>query len=101
MNVDRCCDIRVLGPEFGVKNMNVCIHSALYQKVQDDGGETIVWGMFSWNTLEPLISINYRLNAATYRNIVDDYNCLNLWLFVQYHRIFNVQPTNLENCSML
>lgn len=77
------------------------MHSfGLVQKIQDDGGETIVWGMFSWNTLEPLISINYRLNAATYRNIVDDYNCLNLWLFVQYHRIFNVQPTNLENCSM-
>ncbi|KAG8554186.1 hypothetical protein GDO81_003707 [Engystomops pustulosus] len=32
MSLDFCCDIRMVGSEFGVNNMKVWIHPALYQR---------------------------------------------------------------------
>ena len=40
--------------------------------VQSGVGCVMVWGMFSWHTLGPLIPIEQRLNAIAYLNIVAD-----------------------------
>ncbi len=40
--------------------------------VQADGGGVMVWGIFSWHTLGPLVSIEHRLNATAYLSIVAD-----------------------------
>ncbi|KAG8550500.1 hypothetical protein GDO81_024898 [Engystomops pustulosus] len=32
MSLDFCCDIRMVGSEFGVNNMKAWIHPALYQR---------------------------------------------------------------------
>ncbi len=39
------------------------------------GGGLMVWGIFSWHTLGPLVPIEHRLNATAYRSIVAEY-CL-------------------------
>jgi len=36
------------------------------------GGGVIVWGMFSWHTLGPLVQIGHSLNATAYLSIVSD-----------------------------
>ncbi len=52
------------------KNMKA---SCLVSTVQDGGGGVIVWGVFSWHTLGPLVSIEHRLNATAYLSIVADH----------------------------
>ncbi len=47
--------------------------SCLVSLVQAGGGGVRVWGRLSWHTLGPLISIEHRLNATTYLNIVADH----------------------------
>uniref|UniRef100_A0AAY5JZ80 Transposase Tc1-like domain-containing protein n=1 Tax=Esox lucius TaxID=8010 RepID=A0AAY5JZ80_ESOLU len=37
------------------------------------GGGVMVWGMFSWHTLGPLVPIGHRLNAKAYLSIVFDH----------------------------
>ncbi|MBN3278646.1 TCB1 transposase, partial [Polyodon spathula] len=39
-------------------------------KLQADGGGVMVWGVFSWQTLGPLIKVEQRLNATGYLNII-------------------------------
>uniref|UniRef100_A0A803KF64 Uncharacterized protein n=1 Tax=Xenopus tropicalis TaxID=8364 RepID=A0A803KF64_XENTR len=39
--------------------------SCLVTTVQAGGG-VMVWGMFSWHTLGPLVPIGHRLNATAY-----------------------------------
>jgi len=36
------------------------------------GGGVMVWGMFSWHTLDPLVPIEHRLNVTAYLSIVSD-----------------------------
>jgi len=45
--------------------------SCLVTTVQAGGG-VMVWGMFSWHTLGPLVPIGHHLNATTYLSIVSD-----------------------------
>jgi len=45
--------------------------SCLVTTVQAGGG-VMVWGMFSWHTLGPLVPIGQRLNATAYLGIVSD-----------------------------
>uniref|UniRef100_A0A9J7X087 Uncharacterized protein n=1 Tax=Cyprinus carpio carpio TaxID=630221 RepID=A0A9J7X087_CYPCA len=40
--------------------------SCLVTTVQAGGGGVMVWGMFSWHTLGPLVPIGHRLNATAY-----------------------------------
>jgi len=47
--------------------------SCLVTTVQAGGDGVMVWGMFSWHTLGPLVSIGHRLNATAYLSIVSDY----------------------------
>ncbi len=68
MSLDFCCDIQMVGSEFGVKNMK-----AVVSTVQAGGGGVMVWGMFSWHTLGLLVPIEHRLNPTAYLSIVADH----------------------------
>ncbi len=46
--------------------------SCLVSTVQTGGG-VMVWGIFSWHTLGPLVPIEHRLNATAYLSIVHDH----------------------------
>ncbi len=46
--------------------------SCLVSTVQAGGGGVLMWGIFSWHTLEPLVPIVH-LNATAYLSIVADY----------------------------
>ncbi len=37
------------------------------------GGVVMVWGIFSWHTLGPLVPIEHHLNATAYLSIVADH----------------------------
>ncbi len=47
--------------------------SYLVSTFQAGGGGVIVWGIFSWHTLGPLVPTKHRLNATAYLSIVADY----------------------------
>ncbi len=47
--------------------------SCLVSTVQAGGGGIIVWGIFSWHTLGPLVPIEHCLNATAYLSIVADH----------------------------
>ncbi len=47
--------------------------SGLVSMVQAAGGGVMVWGIFSWHTLGPLLPIEHRLNATAYLSIVADH----------------------------
>ncbi len=60
--------------EFGVKNMKVWMDpSCVVSTVQAAGGGVVVWGIFSWYTLGPLVPIEHCLNAIAYMSIVADH----------------------------
>jgi len=44
--------------------------SCLVTTVQAGGGGVMLWGMFSWHTLGPLVPIGHSLNATAYLSIV-------------------------------
>ncbi len=46
---------------------------SLVSSVQAGGGGAMVWGIFSWHTLDPLVPIEHRLNATAYLSIVADH----------------------------
>ncbi len=64
------CNIQMVGSKFGIKNMKAWIHPAT---VQAGGGGLMVWGIFSWHTLGPLVPIENHLNATAYLSIVADH----------------------------
>uniref|UniRef100_A0A9J7X0G0 Tc1-like transposase DDE domain-containing protein n=1 Tax=Cyprinus carpio carpio TaxID=630221 RepID=A0A9J7X0G0_CYPCA len=47
--------------------------SCLVTTVQAGGGGVMVWAMFSWHTLGPLVPIGHHLNATAYLSIVSDH----------------------------
>ncbi len=47
--------------------------SCLVSTVQAGSGRVMVWGIFSWHTLGPLVPIEHRLNATAYLSIVADH----------------------------
>ncbi len=47
--------------------------SCLVSTVQADGGGVMVWGIFSWHTLGPLVPIEHCLNATVFLSIVVDH----------------------------
>ncbi len=47
--------------------------SCLVSTVQAGGGGVMVWGIFSWHTLGPLVPIEHRLNATVYLSIIADH----------------------------
>ncbi len=71
MNFDFCCDIQMVGSKFGIKNTKAWIHPV--STFQVGGGGVIVWGIFSWHTLGPLVPIENNLNTTAYLSIVADH----------------------------
>jgi len=47
--------------------------SCLVPTVQAGGGGVIVWGIFSWHTLVPFVTIEHGLNTTAYLSFVADY----------------------------
>ncbi len=47
--------------------------ACLVLTVQTGGGGVMVWGIFSWHTLGPLLPVEHRLNATAYLSIVADH----------------------------
>ncbi len=47
--------------------------SCLVSMVQAGGGGVMMWGIFSWHTLGPLVPIEHSLNPTAYLSIVDDH----------------------------
>ncbi len=47
--------------------------SCLVSTVQAGGGGVMVWGVFSWHTMGPLVPIEHCLNATVYLSIVADH----------------------------
>ncbi len=47
--------------------------SCLVSTDQAGGGGVMLWGIFSWHTLGPLVPIEHRLNATVYLSIVADH----------------------------
>ncbi len=47
--------------------------SCLVSTFQAGGGGVMVWEIFSWHTLGPLVPIEHRLNATAYLSIVADH----------------------------
>ncbi len=62
MSLDFCCDIQMVGSESG--NMKATVQT---------GGGVMVWGIFSWHTLDPLVPVEHRFNATAYLSIVADH----------------------------
>jgi len=58
--------------EFGVNNENMD-PLCLVTTVQAGGGGLLVWGMFSWHILVPLVPTGHRLNAMAYLSIVSNH----------------------------
>ncbi len=71
MSLDFCCDIQMVGSEFGVKNMKAWIHSALSQCSGWWWWCNGVW-ISSWHTLDSFVQIEHRLNTTPYLSIVAD-----------------------------
>ncbi len=63
----------MLASEFVVKNMKAWIHPALPQQFRLLVVGVMVWGIFSWHTLGPLVPIEHPLNATAYLSIVADH----------------------------
>ncbi len=73
MSLDFCCDIsdgRVRICRIEHESMDP---SCLVSTVQAGGGGVMVWEIFSWHTLGPLVPIEHRLNATSYLSIVADH----------------------------
>ncbi len=66
MSLDFCCNIQMVGSEFGLKNMKAWIHPALSQWFR----LVVVLGIFYWHTLGPFVPIEHRLNVTAYLSIV-------------------------------
>ncbi len=47
--------------------------SCLVSTVQAGGGGVMVWGIYSWDTLGPLVPVEHCLNATAYLSIVADH----------------------------
>ncbi len=73
MSLDFCCNILMVGSEFGCKEYKSMDPSCLVSTVQTGGGGVMVWGIFSLDTLCPLVSVEHRLNSTAYLSIVADH----------------------------
>ncbi len=65
--------------------------SCLVSMVQAAGGGIMVWGIFSWHTLGPLVPIEHRLNTTVYLSIVDH---VHPFMTTVYHLLMYFQQDN-------
>ncbi len=71
--------------------------SCLVLTVQAFGGGVMVWRIFSWHTLGPLVPIDHHLNATAYPSIVADHilQCTHL-LMASSSRIMSQSSNHLR-----
>ncbi len=72
--------------------------SWLVSKVQAAGG-VMVWGIFSWHTLGPLIPIEHRLNATDYLSIVSDH--VRPFMTTVYHLLMVTSSRIMQHVTKL
>ena len=66
MNPGSCYFTLMGGLGYLENHMSICIHHAAFQHCRL---VVVVWGVFSWHTLGPLIKAELRLNTTGYLNI--------------------------------
>ncbi len=66
--------------------------SSLVSTVQAAGGGVMVWGIFSWHTLDPLAPIEHCLNATVFLSIVADH--VHPFMTTVYHLLMYFQQDN-------
>ncbi len=66
--------------------------SLLVSTVQAGGGGVMMWGVFSWHTLGPLVPIEHRLNTTVYLSIVADH--VHPFMTTVYHLLMYFQQDN-------
>ncbi len=73
MSLNFCCNILDGRVRIWRKEHESIDPSCLVSTVQAAHGGVIVWGVFSWYTLGPLVPIEHCLNATSYLSIVADH----------------------------
>ncbi len=66
--------------------------SCLVSTVQTAAGGIMVWGVFSWHTLGPLVPIEHHLNTTVYLSIVAEH--VHLFMTTVYHLLMYFQQDN-------
>lgn len=61
MSLDLRCDIWMVRSDLSINSMKGCIPSCLGSIIQGAAAGVIVWGLFSWHTFDPLVSIEHDL----------------------------------------
>ncbi len=70
--------------------------SCLVSTVQVGGGGIMVWGIFSWHTLGPLVSTEHRLNTTFYLSIVADH--VHPFMTTVYHLLMTTSSRIMHIC---
>ncbi len=70
---DESDDIQMVRVRIWRKEHESMDSSCLVSTVQAGGGGVMMWGIFSWHTLGPLVPIEHRLNTTVYLSIVADH----------------------------
>ncbi len=73
--------------------------SCLVSTVQAGGDGVMVWGIFSWHTLGPLVPIEHRLNATDYLSIVADY--VHPFMTTVYHLLMTTSSRIMHHVTKL
>ncbi len=74
--------------------------SSLVSTVQaGGGGGVMVWGIFSWHTLGPLVPIEHRLNATAYLSIVADH--VHPFMTTVYHLLMTTSSKIMHHVTKL
>ncbi len=73
--------------------------SCLVSTVQAGGGGVMVWGIFSWHTLGPLVPIEHRLNPTAYRSIVADH--VHPFMTTVYHLLMPTSSRIMHHVTKL
>ncbi len=73
--------------------------SCLVSKVQAGGGGVMVWGIFSWHTLGPLVPIEHCLNTTAYLSIVAAH--VHPFMTTVYHLLMTTSSRILHHVTKL
>ncbi len=73
--------------------------SCLVSMVQAGGGGVMVWGIFSWHTLSPLVPIERRLNTTAYLSIVADH--VHPFMTTVYHLLMTTSSRKMHHVTKL
>ncbi len=96
MSLNFCCNIQMVGSEIGEKNMKAWIHP---DSTIQAGGGVMVWRIFSWHTLGPLVPTEHRLNAPAYLSIVTDH--VHPFMTTVYHLLMATSSRIMHHVTKL